>query len=266
MKYHQVTRLGRKFDFGLTSNRIGLFAPVGSGVVFAVWDVVSGRGFRIVEAALAGVSAFLAWSTARELDPDDTRTATLAIFLATAAAFGPWESPLLIAAVALVGLRALAGTVGGDLRPADLAVLVVGAGFAGSRIEGWVIVLLILMAILDNRPRGYLTAMAAAAAAAIISALAFDVSLPDQNMTDEVGLWVVVVVVAIVLSARRTVIVSTTDVYQREIFWPNIRATRVMAGFVVAGALLASGPDTVVLLVPTLSALVATAALRTIQY
>ncbi len=266
MKLYRITRLGRPFDFSRTSNRISLFGPTVLGLGFLGWDLATGISPDYVGALRASIAAFLAWAVTRELDPDRPNTATFAMVLAALATVtGFWEVPLGISAAALLGLRVLAGTVGGDLKPVDLVVFVGMAAFAGTRIEGWVVVLLLILGLLDSRPPGYLYAVTAMVVGAGVGAYLADVGLPGGVASDEVYLWALVTVAAIPLAVRLTKIRSRTDIFDHPIRWPNVRAARVMAGFVVFGGLLASTSHQVVLLVPVLAALVATALVRTFR-
>lgn len=266
MKFYRISRLGRPFDLGTTSNRISLLGPAVVGLGSLGWDVGTGHSPQYVEAAWASITAFLAWATARELDPDRHHTATLAMGLAGIAAIaGLWEIPLVVSAAALLGLRVLAGTVGGDLKPLDMVVFVGLAVFAGTRIEGWVVAFLLVLGVLDSRPPGYLYALPAMIIGAGLAGYVAGVGLPGGSIADEVYLWALVTIAAVPLAVRLTRIRSRTDIFDHPIRWPNVRAARVMAGFVVIGGLLASSASEVVLLVPVLAALVATALARTFR-
>ncbi|MGF1618395.1 MAG: hypothetical protein ACFCU2_11420 [Acidimicrobiia bacterium] len=266
VKRYSITRLGRPFDLSRTSNRISLLGPAVVGLGSLGWDLAMGDTPDYVGALWASITAFLAWAAARELDPDRPQTATLAMVLAAMAAVtGVWDVPLGVSAAALLGLRVLAGTVGGDLKPVDLVVIVGLAVFSGTRIEGWVVVLLLVLGVLDSRPPGYLFAFPAMVVGAGVGAYLAGVGLPGGSISDQAYLWALVTVVAIPLAVRRTKIRSRTDIFDHEIRWPNVRAARVMTGFVVVGGLLASTANDVVLLVPVLAALVATALIRTFR-
>jgi hypothetical protein len=266
LKLYRITRLGRPFDWSRTSNRISLLGPAVVGLGSLGWDLAMGNTPDYVGALWASITAFLAWAAARELDPDRPHTATLAMVLAAVAAVtGVWDVPLGVSAAALLGLRVLAGTVGGDLKPVDLMVLIGLAVFSGTRIEGWVVVLLLILGLLDSRPPGYLYALPTMVVGAGVGAYLADVGLPGGPVSDEVYLWALVTVAAIPLAVRLTRIRSRTDIFDHPIRWPNVRAARVMAGFVVIGGLLASTANEVVLLVPVLAALLATALTRTFR-
>lgn len=264
LKFYRITRLGRPFDLSKTSNRIGVFGPVLVAFGSLGWDIATGSSPEFLEAVRASIAAFLAWAIARELDPDRPNTATISMVLAgLAGVVGPWEVALLISAAALLGLRVLTGTVGGELKPLDLVVLVGLAIFAGTRIDGWVIVLLLGLGVLDSRPDGFLLALPAMLFGAILAGYITGPGLPSSSLPDEVWLWALITVAAIALTVRQDRIRSRTDIFDHPIRWPNVRAARVMAGFVVVGGLLASTSSEVVLLVPVISALAATAVVRT---
>jgi len=266
LKFYRITRLGRPFDLRSISNRIGLLGPVVVALASLGVDIATGDSPQYLEAVWASIAAFLAWAIAREVDPDRSNTATLAMGLAALAAItGFWEVPLVVSAAALLGLRVLAGTVGGDLKPIDLIVIVGVATYAGTRIEGWVVVLLLAFGLLDSRPPGYLYALPAVIIGAGVGGFLAGVGLPGGSLPDQVYLWALVTIAAIPLAVRRTRILSRTDIFDHPIRWPNVRAARVMAGFVVIGGLLASNSFEVVLLVPVLAALVSTALIRTFR-
>jgi hypothetical protein len=266
MKIYRVTRLLRPFDLSQTSNRIVLFGIAASGVASLMWDLVMGDSLDFVDGLWVAAASFLSWAIARELDPDRPGTATLAMTLAAVAVIlGPWQTSLVISAAAVLGLRVLAGTVGGYLKPIDLAVFVGLAVFAGMRIEGWVVVLLLVLGVLDSRPPGYALAIPVMLLGAAVSGFIMDAGLPDNPMADEVYLWGLIAITAIPLAIRAVRIRTRTDIFDHPIRWPNVRAARVMAGFVVIGGLLASDADSVVLLTPVLAGLVATALVRTFR-
>ncbi|REK38267.1 MAG: hypothetical protein DWQ20_03970 [Actinobacteria bacterium] len=265
MNIYKITRLNRPLSWRLTSNRIAILGSVAAGAIALGWWYFSRDKWQIFAAALVGVSAFIAWAVARELDPDRPRTATLAMILATVGAFGPWEPALLVSAIALVGLRVLAGTVGGELKPLDLIVLFGAAAYCGTRVDAWVVVLLLVLAVLDEQPAGYPVATVGMLLAAAGAGFLTDVDFPDNNMLDEELLWGLITIAAIALAIRTTRIRSKTDLYGHSILWPKVRAARVMAGFVVIGGIIGSDAGTLVLMTPVLAGLVATALYRTFR-
>jgi hypothetical protein len=243
-----------------------LFGVVASGAASLAWDIAIGDWPEFIGALRVATVSFLSWAIARELDPDRAGTATLAMALAAVAVIlGPWETSLVISAAALLGFRVLAGTVGGYLKPVDLVIFVGLAVFAGMRIEGWVVVLLLVLGILDSRPPGYALAVLAMLTGAGVGGFITEVELPHGSMTDEAWLWGLIAFTAIPLAVRAVRIRTRADIFDHPIRWPNVRAARVMAGFVVIGGLLESDHDSVVLLSPVLAALVATSLVRTFR-
>jgi hypothetical protein len=265
MNVYRYTRLNRPLLWSERSNRVAMIGTVLAGTLAIGRGLIGGGGFHIADAIHVGGSAFIGWAIAREIDPDHPGTATVAMVLATLLAFGPWRSSLLIAGIALLGLRVLAGTVGGRLKPLDLVVLVGAASFCGTRISGWVVVLLLVIAVLDAQPDGYGIATMAMLIGAFIAGFVTEVGRPTSQMSDAVLLWGLIAAVGIVLSIRPTRIRSRTDIYDHPIIWPKVRAARVMAGFAVIGGLIASDSDTLVLLVPVVAALIGTALVRTFR-
>lgn len=127
--------LGRPMDFSLPSNR---YAVAGAVVgTLAAWL----SGHRPLSALGVGAAGFVAWATARELDPDDPDAAGAALPLAALAALvGGTPNPLAGGAV-LSGLRVLAATVGHAPTAVDVAALAGQAGLAaltGERVAALV--------------------------------------------------------------------------------------------------------------------------------
>ncbi|GAA5511686.1 hypothetical protein Dcar01_00399 [Deinococcus carri] len=100
---------------------------------------LSGRAWG---AALGvGAAGFLAWSTARELDPDHPDTANAALPLAALAALLGGEPDLRAEFAVLSGLRLLSATVGPPPSPLDVAALAGQAALAaraGERVAALV--------------------------------------------------------------------------------------------------------------------------------
>lgn len=265
MNIYKVTRLSRPMDWRHRSNLIAVALPVLGGIAWVAWNVYRHDDWDPFGGLVAAFAGFLAWAVARELDPDRPSTATFALVLGVAAAFGSWEPALLVCAIALLGLRVLAGTVGGELKPLDLVILTVAAAYCGTRVDAWVVVLLLVLAVLDARPRGYSVVTVGMLVSATAAGYLSGVDFPTNPMVDEELLWGLVTLVAIALSIRSDRIRSRTDIFNHPILWPKVRAARVMAGFVVIGGIIGSDSEGVVLMSPVLAALVATAVFRTLR-
>lgn len=131
----RASALARAIDFSDPSNRFAVAGTAGSVAAARLSGRAWGAALEI------GTAGFLAWATARELDPDHPDTANAALPLAVLAALlGDVPHPLAGLGV-LSGLRALAGTVGNAPTPLDLAALTGEAalsGWLGDRIAALV--------------------------------------------------------------------------------------------------------------------------------
>lgn len=127
----RASALARTLDFSFSSNRFAVVGTAGSVVAARL----SGRAWST--ALEVGAAGFLAWATARELDPDHPDTANAALPLAALTALlGGTPQPLAGLGV-LSGLRTLAGTVGNAPTPLDVAALTAQATVAARR-GAWV--------------------------------------------------------------------------------------------------------------------------------
>ncbi|TDE87540.1 hypothetical protein [Deinococcus sp. S9] len=123
----RTSALARTLDFSFPSNRFAVVGTAGSVVAARL----SGRAWST--ALEVGAAGFLAWATARELDPDHPDTANAALPLAALTALlGGTPQPLAGLGV-LSGLRTLAGTVGNAPTPLDVAALAAQATVSARR-------------------------------------------------------------------------------------------------------------------------------------
>ncbi|MFC4425354.1 hypothetical protein [Deinococcus navajonensis] len=132
-RFQPGSALARPLDLRLASNRFAVLGAV------AVLLGARGLGRPWRESLEAGGTAFLAWSTARELDPDHPGSAATALSLAALPALTGGSGHIWTGVGVLSGLRLLAGTVGRDPQPVDLAALGLQAALAsasGERIAG----------------------------------------------------------------------------------------------------------------------------------
>lgn len=121
--------LARPLDFSYPSNRVAAAGSAGA----ALLALAFGRPWA--QAAGVGGAAFLAWATARELDPDHPVTANAALPVAAAVALlGGAGNPLAGLAV-MSGVRLIAGTTGEPATRADHAGMLVQALLAGASGE-----------------------------------------------------------------------------------------------------------------------------------
>lgn len=257
MNPYGYTRLGRVLSWKYPSHRFAFIGSAATGAVGFFLDSLAGE-WNFLGALLTGVAVFLAWACARELDPDQNATAFLSLLLAAPLAI--WDRPaLLLVVVALQGLRLMAGTVGGTLQPADYGAILLGAMLAGSRSEGWGILLLLLAAVLLAQPKKYLLLAVGVLGAGTLSAAVFDASVPDRIGSDGMWTWSLLALVALVVSLRIEAVASKTDVGKEPLSVARVRAARFFAGLAVAGGLLATGSTDPTVLGPLFAAMVATA-------
>ncbi|UBV43587.1 hypothetical protein LAJ19_05060 [Deinococcus taeanensis] len=116
--------LARPLDLTYPSNRAAALGTL------ATVAVARARGRPWPDALGTGAAAFLAWATARELDPDHPVTANAALAVAAAATLPDRPvglRPLLGAVAVLSGLRLTAGTTGQSTTRTDLVALLTQA-------------------------------------------------------------------------------------------------------------------------------------------
>lgn len=121
--------LARPLDFSYPSNRVAAAGSAGA----ALLALAFGRPWA--QAAGVGGAAFLAWATARELDPDHPVTANAALPVAAAAALLGGAGNPLAGLAALSGLRLIAGTTGEAATRTDHVGMLVQALLAGASGE-----------------------------------------------------------------------------------------------------------------------------------
>jgi hypothetical protein len=252
--------IGRPLDPRLASNRIAVAGGVLGTVLALIVQWINGEAFSIMAAGAMGVGVFLSWAIARELDPDHPTSATIAVVIAAGAiAFGPFAAGAV--AVAMLGARVIAGTVGTHLRPVDVIVLSAAAAYAGTRPEAWGAAALLIASVLVARP----PRAGAIAAAFVIStgagaALTGATPAPGAITPLTVALLAVTIIAtAISYPARR--ITSHTDSGSTTIDTTRVTMARVgMASAIVIGSVL--GAEGAQALAPAIAALVGVAMLR----
>ncbi|OWL97720.1 hypothetical protein CBQ26_05565 [Deinococcus indicus] len=121
--------LARPLDFSYPSNRVAAAGSAGAALLALAF------GRPGAQAAGVGGAAFLAWATARELDPDHPVTANAALPVAAAAALLGGAGNPLAGLAALSGLRLIAGTTGEAATRTDHAGMLVQALLAGASGE-----------------------------------------------------------------------------------------------------------------------------------
>ncbi|PNY82563.1 hypothetical protein [Deinococcus koreensis] len=115
--------LARPLDFTHSSNRVAVLGSLGALLL------ARRRTGSWKEAVNVAGACFLAWATARELDPDHPWTANLALPLAFMLVVRGAANPL-PAAGTMSGLRMLAGTTGEAPTPVDTAAMLAQTGLS----------------------------------------------------------------------------------------------------------------------------------------
>jgi hypothetical protein len=160
-------------------------AVVGGLVVLAIEIDRSGSLTEALRPAVnAGVTVFLAWAIAREIDPDEARTANLAAVLAVGARVVAGPGNLAALVMLLLATRIVLRSTGVAPTLLDCFVfLPAGAFVAGRTVTGWMAALVLAYAIARDRrlpdPAGRKSLVAAfvvsaTASAGVILAEAFE--------------------------------------------------------------------------------------------
>ena len=145
-----VTAIARTIDPRLRTHQFHLaVAVLGALIVMAV-ELEGGAsiGEAFGPATNAGVTVFLAWAIAREIDPDETRTANLAAVLAVIGRLvsGPGN----LAALFMLLLAARIALRSTGLKPTlwdQLVFLPAAAFLAGRTVSGWMAALTLAYAL-----------------------------------------------------------------------------------------------------------------------
>lgn len=258
MKAVMRSGLGRTIDPGFVSNRIAVIGAAAAGLITLVAQWASNGSPDLFGAGAAGVGVFLAWAIARELDPDHSAAATLAIVVAIAfLALGPPAAA--VTAVVLLAARVTAGTVGTRLQPTDLVVLTLATAYAGSRPEAWGAAVFLLAAVLIARPpRSSVIALVLGTAAISGALLSGATPSPAALSVTSLALVAAAVVAAAISIPVRTVS-SPTDSGTGSIDPLRITAARIgTAGAIVVGVLV-SPEGGALALAPAVAALIGVA-------
>ena len=231
--------LGRPLDFAYRSNRLVMAVSVVVAAGFFLVDLVSEANLPTSWWA-AGVAVFLAWAIGRELDPD--RTGVAAMAMAISVVFVLIASPSLLTATAiLLAVRLASGTVGLPLGRVEVIVLVamsVAIGLDGGALAA-LPAMLIAILISDG------TMKRATAAAVLVVALGtFALVRPGlESSPFRLGAAVVLVFTAATLwlALRVPEPSSVCDVGGMPLQARRIAVSRILAAATVALAFLLEG-------------------------
>ena len=254
------TGIGRPLDPRLASNRIAVAGGFVGTLLAVIVQWVNDESISPFAAGAVGVGVFLAWAIARELDPDHPTSATITVAIAAGAVvLGPFATG--VVAVVMLGARVMAGTVGARLRPADVVVLGLAAGYAGTRPEAWGAAAFLIASVLVARPP-HAGAIAAAFALSAFVGAVLTGATPDPGASTPLAIALIAVTVAATaISFPAGRITSHTDSGRTTIDATRVSMARVgVASAIVAGSVL--GADGAQALAPAIAALVGVAIIR----
>lgn len=227
--------LARTLDLKRPSNRVALAGFVGSALL------ARARGRSWPEAGAAGLTAFMAWSTARELDPDREGSANAALGLATLGAqLAPGRLP---GAVTLnEGLRALAGTTGLRVTDAD-ALALAGLALACALRGAGVLALTPAVALVLSQTVGdRLSPNERSVGLAALGALPAVLARPETRGAHPALRLAGALTLAVTASAREVApVVSAADHGEWPVPTERVRLARALALGVLAGSVLLNG-------------------------
>jgi hypothetical protein len=240
-----ITAMARTIDPRLRSHRFHLaVAVLGGLIVLAVEIERTGSVGEAMRPALnAGATVFLAWAIAREIDPDETRTAHLAAVLAVGGRVLAGPGNLAALVMLLLATRIAMRSTG--LAPTMLdsfVFLPIAAFVAGQTATGWMAALALAFAIArDHRlpePAGRHSLVAAfvvsaMASGAVIASSAFGGGWPAPEPLP-LGLLAAGVIAGLFLPGY--VPMSTTDYTGEMLDFFRLRSAR---GILLGGSLLA---------------------------
>lgn len=262
MKMIDITTIGRPIDPAYPTNRAIaalslLVTVVASGArIFA--------GARILEGGLWGLSAgltvFLAWALARELDPDEDLAAFVAAGLSIVGLLVAGLPSLLLAFWLLVALRTVNRTVGLPARPLD-SIALLGLGSWLTWQGYWPVGLVTVAAFaadgfLFPPLRYHLLVAGAVLLVTIVSPLVHQIAPISRAVTLP---WVLVVLIAallfvLVIVASRTVH-SMCDATGEPLNPRRVQAAQIIALLALALLVWQNGDGGIVDLLPLWAAL-----------
>ena len=262
----QLTSLSRAVDPRYPSHRL-MLAGAGLAALAVGLAELLGAGLKAGPFA-AAVGVFLAWAMARELDPDHSASAAIAmpISLVLVLAVGP--AALLVTFSVLLGLRITAGTVGAPLRPLDLVTIVGLSAALGTSLVGAVGAAAMITGVLVAENRRALGVAIAAASAGAFIAVALLSGVEAEWIAPTAAEWFTV---GLATAAALFIIpaptpTSGTDRHTGTVSRNRVSAARLLAVLaLVVGLALTGGTGVVALAATVAAALTGTAVHRVVR-
>ena len=248
------TGLGRSLDPELRSHRTAFVGALAGAVLYAFIAAALDR--PLSDALIAGVVVFLAWAVGRELDPDRPQVGEWAMPLAFAALIHDMPSAL-AAAVALVGIRVVAGTVGARVTWIDIAVLGFVGVLSGAEPVLWIVGLTLAVWLMSAPEVGSFkyVGMGALGVGMAIGAWLAEPSLVE--ITQEAYLLAAGGGVVMMLAMTPSAVISMTDARTGPVSEVRVGLARKAAGAFIMWAAVMGGVAGFWMISPVLAALVA---------
>ncbi len=251
-----TTGIGRSLEPGLRSHRIVFAGAVVAVVGYAALAIATGR--NVADALIVGIVVFIAWAVGRELDPDRPNVAAWAMPIAFAVSI--YDLPSAVAsAVALIGIRLVAGTVGAAVTWVDVVAFAVLGFAAGTTPVLWIVALALalwLRTAPEVGPRKY---MALGLLIGGFGAALYLSERQDVVINQEAYILAAAAGVVMMLAMRPIAVISMTDAGTGSIHAGRIGLARNVAGAFVMWAAVMGGVAGFWMVSPVLAALVATA-------
>lgn len=252
-RIEDVTGLGRTVDPRLPSNLLAVAVSGLGGLAVALRGLFDSGSADLGSGLTTLLAVFLAWAVGRELDPDDPRSAALAMAVTLGIAL-VYEVEIAGAAVALLATRLIVGSVGRSLKPVDYFVLIGVAAFSGTRPELWPAGALLAVAVLVARPKWSRLASLGAASAALFVALAISAT-PSPNLRVEALAVTFLAVVASLASVPVRPVAARADSGLYVISTSRVALARLATGSVIAATVVLTTQS-----IPTVAPLLASIA------
>ena len=226
-----------------------------SAVAYAAVAAATERPFFGVP--IAALAVFLAWAISRELDPDRPKVASWSMALAFGALV--YELPsAAAAAVALIAVRVIAGTVGKQITWVDVVALAVFGVAAGSNPVIWLPGLAIGMWLASSPEVGDLRYFGLAALVAGGGVSAWFAGPSSVEITQEAYILAAVGAAAMLFAMTPRTVVAMTDSRSGPVDASRVALARRAAGsFLMWGAVM-GGVAGFWMVSPILAALIAT--------
>ncbi len=249
--------LGRGIDIRLVSNRILAGGFVISLAGFVAFAAVNDR-LSYGQAVTSAISVALAWAIGRELDPDHSHVATLAMVLAGAAVFVDVPSALVVGA-AMLTLRMTTGTVARFLTVSDLLLVgIVGFG-SGGAIWAWPIGIVALVWLKEAPEVGPLRWLAVAVLAGSFAGAFYLADLGLITVSTETLVLAGAAAIVAAISIIRVSTASPTDRKGGHLDNRRLRMSRLAAGTYLMVAAVVGGTEAFWAIAPVAAGLVAAA-------